>query len=114
MYDVLVPMFNLQLLFGMYTRDAQILILGAQGGDEELMRKDLPRNLNTADADQSVLRLTWDHDAALLGDYARSVLGEGSAGLVCFEVGSPVQRPAGQGALSGGTEIWEWQLFKSR
>lgn len=37
MYDSLVPLFNMQHLFGIYTPDAQPLILGAMDSTEQLL-----------------------------------------------------------------------------
>lgn len=88
LYDVLVPIFNMQHVFGVYTPDAQILIPQAVAGSEEELARSLPRLINTARPQDSLLRLTWDHDAAWVRDYARRVLDEGTAqGRVCFKVG---------------------------
>lgn len=62
----------------------QVLIAGAvKGGDDQLAAA-LPRLINTRSPDQSLLRLTWEHDAAWLKGYASSVLGDAGGGLVCF------------------------------
>ncbi len=101
MFDVLVPLFNLQHLFGLYSPATQILILGPQGPSPEGLARELTRMVNTANPDKSLLHLTWDRDAEFLEDYARYVLGEAREGLVCFKVLECVYRWRGPG-FGGG------------
>lgn len=90
LFDVLAPLFNLQHLFGLYTPAAQLLVLGPQNGSDAELQHELRKYINTPDPALSLLRLTWDADAAWLGEYVRRVLGEEAArqrggGLVCFK-----------------------------
>jgi hypothetical protein len=94
MFDVLVPIFNMQHRFGLYDASAQVLIPFAVNGSDDDLRFWLPRLVNTPRADQSVLHLTYTHPAAWTREYAAAVLGGGS-GLVCFRA-----LLAGSGSLS--------------
>ena len=85
MYDLLTPMFTMQHLFGIYTPDAQPLILHQLGNYTDYDWR-LQLLVNTPNPAKSLLRLTWDHYATTLANYTREVLGEGNEGLVCFKV----------------------------
>lgn len=80
----------MQHLFGLYTPDAQPLILRAVNSTEDDVRAGLPRLINTPLPEMSLLRLTWDHDDEWAGEYAARLLGAAPAvpmqGLVCFRV----------------------------
>lgn len=93
MFDVLVPLFNMQHLFGVYTPDAQPLILRAMNGTEADLRARLPRLINTPRPEMSLLRLAWRHDDEWAGEYAARLLGAPPGaplqGLVCFKVRRP-------------------------
>jgi len=110
MYDVLVPMFNMQHLFGVYTPAAQVLITGVVNGTEQELRDSLARLINTPDPRMSLLHLTWDKDAAFLKDYAAEVLGAGAAdGLVCFRVSEPAEC---EGLRSKRVWVRGWEVGK--
>lgn len=105
-YDVLVPLFNMQHLFGVYTPDAQILVLDRHLNDtlrnhedgvypegdspkEALIRR-MRKFLNTTDPSASMFRLLWDHNAMWPRDYSLKQLGrgrdgQGRDGLICFK-----------------------------
>ncbi|KAI7839288.1 hypothetical protein COHA_006986 [Chlorella ohadii] len=85
MYDLLVPLFSMQQLFRVYTPDAQILITAAVKGSREELESGLRKFINTQLPAKSLARLTWNHDAAWVHDYAREVLGGQDQGLVCFK-----------------------------
>ncbi|KAL4442053.1 hypothetical protein ABPG77_011314 [Micractinium sp. CCAP 211/92] len=99
LYDVLVPLFNMQHRFGVYTPDAQPLILRATNGSEAELRKRLPRLINTRRPEMSLLRLAWRNDDEWAGEYAARLLGAAPGsqprGLVCFQTVL-----AGTGSLS--------------
>ncbi|GAB4817394.1 hypothetical protein N2152v2_004440 [Parachlorella kessleri] len=84
MYDLLTPLFTMQHLFGIYTPDAQPLILHQLGNYTDYDWR-LQLLVNTPNPAKSLLRLTWDHYATTLANYTRDVLGEGNEGLVCFK-----------------------------
>lgn len=70
-----------------FTPDAQILITAAVKGSREELESGLRKFINTQLPAKSLARLTWDHDAAWVHDYAQEVLGGQDRGLVCFKVG---------------------------
>lgn len=84
MFDVLVPVFNMQQQFGLYDPSAQILIPFAVNGTESSLRYWLPTLINTKDRNKSVLHLTYHSPAAWTREYAAQVLGDKGDGLVCF------------------------------
>ncbi|EFN58307.1 hypothetical protein CHLNCDRAFT_142310 [Chlorella variabilis] len=85
MFDVMVPIFNMQHQFGLYDPAAQILIPFAVNGSDDDLRYWLPKLVNTRKPEKSVLRLTHDHEAAWVGEYAAAALGDSRDGLVCFK-----------------------------
>lgn len=90
-----------------FTPDAQILITAAVNGSREELESGLRKFINTQLPAKSLARLTWDHDAAWVHDYAQEVLGGQDRGLVCFKVGGDqgyvegVVRLHGAGAACG-------------
>ena len=89
LYDIAVPLFNMQHLFGIYTPLAQPLLLPGDASNaevEEKLRELLPKVANNSDPDMNPLRLHWDSYPAYTSDYVRHVLGDGQPGLVCFKV----------------------------
>lgn len=94
MFDVLVPIFNMQHRFGLYDPSAQVLIPFAVNGSDADLNFWLPRLVNTPRPEHSVLHLTYSHPAAWTREYAAGVLG-GGQGLVCFRA-----LLAGSGSLS--------------
>ena len=88
MYDLAVPLFNLQHLWGVYRPDAQVLLLNQTSADSwQGIDYYARRMVITPDPQRSVFRLTWDSDATWTANYTRQVLGDGRDGLVCFKVG---------------------------
>ncbi|KAL4439224.1 hypothetical protein ABPG77_004126 [Micractinium sp. CCAP 211/92] len=85
MFDLAVPLFEAQHLFGIYRPDAQVLILNQTLNDRwEEVAYYMERMVNTRDPARSVFRLSWDSDARWLRQYAAQVLGDDGNGLVCF------------------------------
>ena len=86
----LPALFALSCIFAslsqVYTPDAQILITAAVKGSREELESGLRKFINTQLPAKSLARLTWNHDAAWVHDYAREVLGGQDQGLVCFKV----------------------------
>lgn len=80
-----------------YTPDAQILITAAVKGSSEELEAGLHKFINTELPAKSLARLTWDHEAAWVHDYAQEVLGGQAQGRVCFKVGGE-----GAGGCWGG------------
>lgn len=87
-----------------YTPDAQILITAAVKGSREELEAGLRKFINTQQPATSLARLTWDHEAAWVHDYAQEVLGGQEQGLVCFKV------RAEQGLLRR-PGWWPWRLL---
>lgn len=88
MYDLAVPLFNLQHLWGVYRADAQVLLLNKTSADSWAGIDHYARRMViTPDPQRSVFRLTWDRDATWTANYTREVLGGDREGLVCFKVG---------------------------
>ena len=88
-YDVAVPLFNMQHLFGIYTPLAQPLLLTGDASTarrERRLRKLLPLLVTNATRGASPLHVHWDHPAAHPADYVQHVLGGPGNGLVCFKV----------------------------
>jgi hypothetical protein len=86
MYDLAVPLFNLQHLWGVYRPDAQVLMLNKTSADTwQGIDFYARRMVITPDPQRSVFRLTWDRDATWTGNYTREVLGGNRNGLVCFK-----------------------------
>jgi len=85
-FDLAVPLFNLQHLFGIYRPDAQVLVLNKTLSDNwEEVAYYMERMINTPKPERSIFRLSWDSDAAWLSNYAQRVLGDADDGLVCFK-----------------------------
>jgi hypothetical protein len=85
MFDLLVPLFSMQQLFRAYTPDAQILVTDAIKGSRQELEAGLRKFINTQLPSKSLARLTWDHEAAWVREYAQEVLGGQTQGLVCFK-----------------------------
>ena len=112
MFDLAVPLFNLQHLWGVYRSDAQVLMLNRTSGDMwEGVDFYARRMVITPDPKRSVFRLTWDRDATWTANYTRSVLGDSGDGLVCFKVGA--QRRA-VGMAVGEASWWRCQGAQSK
>lgn len=87
MYDLAVPLFNLQHLWGVYRPDAQVLLLNKTSADSwQGIDFYARRMVITPDPQRSVFRLTWDNDATWTANYTREVMGGERDGLVCFKV----------------------------
>ncbi|PSC71910.1 Carotenoid cleavage dioxygenase 8 [Micractinium conductrix] len=87
-YDIAVPLFNMQHLFGIYTHNAQPLILPGDASTaqrERRLRELLPVLVNNATRGASPMRMHWKRYTAFAADYVREVLGDDEPGLVCFK-----------------------------
>lgn len=85
MFDLAVPLFNAQHLFGVYRPDAQVLVLNQTLNDKwEDVDHFMERMINTPDPSRSLFRLSWDSDALWLRNYTRALLGDEGDGLICF------------------------------
>ncbi|PSC70048.1 choline-phosphate cytidylyltransferase 2 [Micractinium conductrix] len=86
LYDIAVPLFNMQHTFGIYTPKAQPLILpGCDANKKKLLWDLLPMFVNTPRPEMSLLRLHWDNNLTFAEDYAAQLLGDTADGQVCFK-----------------------------
>lgn len=89
----MVPLFNMQHLFGIYTPKAQPLAVGeCTEKKQKFLWQLLPMFINTPRPEMSILRLHWDNNLAFAADYAAQVLGDAGDGHVCFKASAGVGR----------------------
>ena len=107
-YDIAVPLFNMQHLFGIYTHNAQPLILPGDASTaqrERRLRELLPVLVNNATRGASPMRMHWKRYTAFAADYVREVLGDDEPGLVCFKV--CLWWASGGCMRNTGASLWE-------
>ncbi|PSC68931.1 DNA-damage-repair toleration chloroplastic-like [Micractinium conductrix] len=89
LYDFTQALFNMQHLFGVYTPQAQPLLLPVGAHDQRKWHGELRKLFSNLRAEKSMAALHWNSPVEFAADYGEALLGGGGGGggggLVCFK-----------------------------